>query len=166
MCLCVTPSIPSGADTRSPRMWNLNTSHQAGTHWVAYYKNGKKMIYFDSFRQITPMKIQRYIKTKAEYELVQPTNTHVCGHLCLIVLTSVMREHRILKMWWINWIMDIHTVIGKLPGLESYNAVDTISIRHDICYRDNDIKEGKTQMWWHVARIGWATAMWNSRKDR
>ena len=25
-----------------------------------------------------------------------------------------------------------------LPGEEPYNAVDTISMRHDICYRDNE----------------------------
>ena len=31
------------------------------------------------------------------------------------------------------------------PGQEPYNAVDAISMRHDICYRDNngDTKEGK-----------------------
>ena len=30
-----------------------------------------------------------------------------------------------------------------LPGQEPYNAVDTISMHHDICYRDHDSKEGK-----------------------
>ena len=29
------------------------------------------------------------------------------------------------------------------PGQEPYNAVDAISMRHDICYRDNDTKPGK-----------------------
>ena len=30
------------------------------------------------------------------------------------------------------------------PGQEPYNAIDAISMRHDICYRDNgDTKEGK-----------------------
>ena len=29
------------------------------------------------------------------------------------------------------------------PGQEPYNAVDAISMRHDICYRDNDTKDGK-----------------------
>ena len=64
--------------------------------------------------------------------------------------------------------VDIHKVIGKrgfvlpkhrytgpynplylqldsndrpLPGEESYNAVDAIAIRHDICYRDNESGE-------------------------
>ena len=86
----------------------LNTSHQPGSHRVAYYKNGKKGIYFDSFEQITQMELQRYLKTKEVYKLEKPTiqrnadivqhiNTHVCGQLCLFVLTSLMREHRSLQ---------------------------------------------------------------------
>ena len=30
-----------------------------------------------------------------------------------------------------------------LPGEEPFNAVDTISMKHDICYRDNNDKKGK-----------------------
>ena len=30
-----------------------------------------------------------------------------------------------------------------LAGQGPYNAVDAISMRHDICYRDNETKEGK-----------------------
>ena len=30
-----------------------------------------------------------------------------------------------------------------LPGQEPYNTVDAISMHHDICYRDNDTREGK-----------------------
>ena len=30
-----------------------------------------------------------------------------------------------------------------LPGQEPFNAVDGISMLHDICYRDNETKEGK-----------------------
>ena len=26
-------------------------------------------------------------------DIVQSSNMHVCGHLCLVVLTSLMREH-------------------------------------------------------------------------
>ena len=32
-----------------------------------------------------------------------------------------------------------------VPGQEPYNAVDAISMRHDICYRDNNTREGKHQ---------------------
>lgn len=83
---------------------NFNTSDQVGSHWVCYYKNGMKRIYFDSFGQVTLDEIQKYLKTSKEYEtgeeviqrntdIIQRVNTHVCGHLCLFVLTSLTREH-------------------------------------------------------------------------
>ena len=34
---------------------------------------------------------------------------------------------------------------NPLPGNEPYNAVDSISIHHDICYRDNDTPAGKRE---------------------
>ena len=82
---------------------NLNTSHQSGSHWVCYYKNDKKRIYFDSFGQIIPLEIQRYLKTKKEFDskqnviqrntdIIQEINSHICGHLCLFVLRSLTCE--------------------------------------------------------------------------
>ena len=66
---------------------NFNTSEQVGSHWVRYFKDGmNQRIYFDSFGQVTLEEIQKYLKIEKEY-------THVCGHLCLFVLTSLMREH-------------------------------------------------------------------------
>ena len=53
---------------------------------MCYFKDGmKRRIYFDSFGQMTPAEIQKYLKTKKEYEtgntdIVQHVNTHVCGH--------------------------------------------------------------------------------------
>ena len=84
---------------------NFNNSYEPGSHWVCYFKDGMdQRIYFDSFGQLTLGEVQKYLKTKKEYEtgkaaiqrntdIVQHTNTHVCGHLCLFVLTSLMREH-------------------------------------------------------------------------
>ena len=82
---------------------NLNKSEQIGSHWVCFVRNKKDRIYFDSFGQITPLELQKYLKTKQEFknntpvikrntDIVQRVNTHVCGHLCLVVLTSLMRE--------------------------------------------------------------------------
>ena len=34
---------------------------------------------------------------------------------------------------------------NPLPGNQPYNAVDAISMRHDICYRDNDTPAGKRE---------------------
>ena len=82
---------------------NLNTSAESGSHWVCYYKKGSNRIYFDSFGQITPSEIQVYLKTKQELgvvgviqrntDIVQPINTHICGHLCLFVLKALASKH-------------------------------------------------------------------------
>ena len=83
---------------------NLNRSDEMGSHWVCYVRNQNDRIYFDSFGQITPLELQEYLKTPKEFntnkaviqrnsDVVQRPNSHVCGHLCLVVLTSLMREH-------------------------------------------------------------------------
>ena len=80
-------------------------SEQRGTHWLCYFKDGmNERIYFDSFGQVTLNELQKYLKTAKDYatgkaviqrntDIVQRVNSHVCGHLCLFVLTSLMREH-------------------------------------------------------------------------
>ena len=50
------------------RIVNLNTSNQAGSHWVCYYRNKNDRIYFDSYEQITPVEIQRYLQTGSEFD--------------------------------------------------------------------------------------------------
>ena len=74
---------------------NFNTSQQPGSHSVCYYKDDERRIYFDSFGQITPIEIQKYLKTKIKRrkgiiqrntDIVHHINTHVYGHLCLFVL--------------------------------------------------------------------------------
>ena len=83
---------------------NLNTTSEKASHWVCYFKNGTTRIYFDSFGQITPFEIQKYLKTENEFsndvnviqrntDIVQQINTHVCGHLCLLVLTALTNKH-------------------------------------------------------------------------
>ena len=82
---------------------NLSPHEQLGTHWVCYAKVHKTRIYFDSFGRKTPLEIQMYMKTAEEFRnndavierstsIVQRVDTSICGHLCLYVLTSLMRE--------------------------------------------------------------------------
>ena len=84
---------------------NLNTSSQSGSHWVCYYRNKINRIYFDSFGQITPVEIQRYLKTGTEFasgreiiqintDIVQAVYTRVCGHVCLFVLKSLANREQ------------------------------------------------------------------------
>ena len=99
-------SLPRKAHHKECGIVNFNTSHQSGSHWVCSFKDSmKRRIFFDSFGQMTPAVIQKYLKIKKEYEtgkavvqrstdIVQHLNTHVCGHLCLFVLTSSTRKHQ------------------------------------------------------------------------
>ncbi len=81
---------------------NLNTSTEKGSHWVCYYKDENKRIYFDSFGQVIPTEIQRYLKTKEEFnndepviqintDQVQDIGTDICGHLCIYVLDQLSK---------------------------------------------------------------------------
>ena len=98
-------TLPRIPHKRECGIINFNTSEQTGSHWVCYFKDCmNQRIYFDSFGQVTLEEVQKYLKTEKEYEtgeaviqrntdIIQHVNTHVCGHLCLFVLTSLMREH-------------------------------------------------------------------------
>ena len=81
---------------------NFNTSKEKGSHWVCYYKNGTRRIYFDSYGQITPLEIQDYLKKRNEHgvgvilrntDIVQPANSVICGHLCLFVLKALSAHY-------------------------------------------------------------------------
>ena len=91
-------SLPAKPKRDETAIVNLNRSDQRGSHWVCYYKKGLNRIYFDSFGQITPIEIQKYLKRKKEQglgvikrntDIVQPINTRICGHLCLFVLKAL-----------------------------------------------------------------------------
>ena len=95
-------TLPTKPNNNESGIVNLNTSKEKGSHWVAYYKDVAKRIYFDSFGQITPIEIQKYLKTKDEFkndapvierntDIVQEPNTSICGHLCLYVLDKLSR---------------------------------------------------------------------------
>ena len=93
-------TLPKKPHRKECGIVNLNTSYEKGSHWVAYWKSGDKRIYFDSFGQITPIEVQKYLKNKHEYitnvlcikrntDIVQAENTSICGQLCLYVLKSL-----------------------------------------------------------------------------
>ena len=95
-------TLPNKPRINECGIMNLNTSHQDGSHWTAWYKNGMTRIYFDSFGQITPIELQKYLKTSEEFEtdknviqrntdIVQPIGTSICGHLCLFVLNALSK---------------------------------------------------------------------------
>ena len=94
--------LPKKPEKQECGIVNFNTSKEPGSHWVAYYKDGDERIYFDSFGQVIPTEIKKYLKTKEEFEkgapviqrntdIVQKPNTEVCGHLCIYVLDNLSK---------------------------------------------------------------------------
>ena len=75
---------------------NLDDTSGNGTHWVAWYKNGKIKYYFDSFGVQPPMELITYLKSPIHYntEEIQPRDQVFCGHLCLYVLKHLSDGER------------------------------------------------------------------------
>ena len=62
-------TLPKKVKLHECAIMNFNKSSQVGSHWVCYYKDPHHRIYFDSFGQVTPMDIQKYLKTNKEFEV-------------------------------------------------------------------------------------------------
>lgn len=76
---------------------NLDLFKGIGTHWVAYYKNGSSVSYFDSFGNLKPpLELIRYFNKKGplniqyNYNRFQNYNQVNCGHLCLEFLLNII----------------------------------------------------------------------------
>lgn len=70
---------------------NLDNSIGSGTHWTAYVKKNKYIIYFDSYGNLRPpQELIKYLKSDGgsnkilyNYFNEQKENAYNCGHLCL-----------------------------------------------------------------------------------
>ena len=91
-------TLPTTSWKNESGIVTFNTSKQPGSHWVCYYKQEDKRIYFDSFGQISLYELQNYLKKTSEKDqqviqrntdIVQNSGTKICGHLCLFVLKSL-----------------------------------------------------------------------------
>ena len=79
-------------------MWyskNFDKSNCPGTHLVAWYKNGKTKIYFDSYGVQPPIEVVEYLGSPIRYntDQLQPPGQVFCGHLCLYVLKELGVGH-------------------------------------------------------------------------
>ena len=95
-------TLPDTPHDKECGVVNFNKSSEPGSHWVAYYKDGDERIYFDSFGQVAPTEIQKYLKSEEEFrdnkpviqrntDIVQKVNTKICGQLCVYVLDSLSK---------------------------------------------------------------------------
>lgn len=78
--------IPKKPNYRECGIVNLDLDSGSGTHWVAYWKFGAHIEYFDSFGNIQPpIEIINYLGNNLVYNYYrkQKFGTFICGHLCL-----------------------------------------------------------------------------------
>ena len=107
-------TLPDKPREKECGILNLNKSSEPGSHWVAFFKDGDKRIYFDSFGQVVTSELSKYLKTSTEFsedkpviqrntDVVQKENETICGHLCLYVLDNLSQgkdfEEVITTLW-------------------------------------------------------------------
>lgn len=83
--------LPSKVKQNECGIINLDSKCSDGTHWVAYIKKGRNVLYFDSFGNLRPPKeVMQYLggTINYNYKSYQNYNTYVCGHLCLKFLCN------------------------------------------------------------------------------
>lgn len=79
-------SLPQKPRSYECGIVNLDKSSGPGSHWVAYYKMGDNIEYFDSFGNLRPPKeVEKYLGNNISYNhhAYQSYNSVNCGHLCL-----------------------------------------------------------------------------------
>lgn len=86
-------TLPAKPRLKESGIVNLDESRRAGTHWVAYAKNGNSAAYFDSFGNLRPpTELVRYLENcnllynRRSY---QTFDTSICGQLCLRFLSGI-----------------------------------------------------------------------------
>ena len=84
-------TLPKKLNKKECGIVNFDKSGGSGTHWVAWYKNGKNKIYFDSYGVQPPTEVINYLGKPIHYntDQVQPRGQVFCGHLCLYVLKEL-----------------------------------------------------------------------------
>ena len=76
-------TLPKKPNKKECGIVNFDKSGGPGTHWVAWYKNGKTKIYLDSYSVQPPKEVINYLGKLIRYntDQVQPAGEVFCEHL-------------------------------------------------------------------------------------
>lgn len=88
-------ALPKRPNVNESAIVNLDSDSGEGTHWVCYKKNGKSVMYFDSFGNLSPpSELINYFgpdtTVRYNYKRQQTFGSVICGHLCLQFLCNVL----------------------------------------------------------------------------
>lgn len=88
--------LPKKIKTNESGIINLDDYNGDGSHWTAYVKKGKTIVFFDSYGNLKPSKeVVKYFKSskntriKYNYDAYQTYNSYNCGQLCLKFLFNM-----------------------------------------------------------------------------
>ena len=89
-------TLPKKPNKKECGIVNFDKSGGPGTHWIAWYKNCRTKIYFDSYCVQPPIEVVEYLGSPIRYntDQLQPTGQLFCGHLCLYVLKELGAGHQ------------------------------------------------------------------------
>lgn len=91
--------LPSKIRKNEYGIVNLDQSSGPGTHWTAYAKRNKSILYFDSYGNLRPPNtLVNYFMSdgsintiKYNHDNFQKNNSNNCGHLCLEFLYNMSK---------------------------------------------------------------------------
>ena len=88
--------LPSKIRQKECGVVNLDSRSGSGTHWVAYWKDGPKAVYFDSYGVDPPIEVADYLNCDLRTQTfqLQGPNEVICGHLCLHVIRQLSAGKR------------------------------------------------------------------------
>jgi len=70
----------------------------SGTHWTAFYIEGNKAVYFDSFAFPPPIQVQNFLKPFIPYDInnvqIQNIQTGYCGSYCISFLKFMIQQRK------------------------------------------------------------------------
>lgn len=75
---------------------NFDSDGDNGTHWLTYVKPFNDIVYFDSYRKLSPPTellttfkavVVMYSETY-NYVVIEKVNSYKCGHYCLIFIRN------------------------------------------------------------------------------
>ena len=93
-------TLPKKPNKKECGIVNFDKSSGPGTHCVAWYKNGKCKIYFDSYGVRPPLEVVEYLGSPIHYntDQLQPVVQVFCGHLCLYVFKELSMGYEFQKV--------------------------------------------------------------------
>ena len=75
-------TLPRKSNKKECGIVNFDKSGGPGTHWVAWYKNGKTKIYFDSYGVQPPLEVIDYLKDRY---IITPINCNRRGKYFAVI---------------------------------------------------------------------------------